>query len=106
MPDSPKSPLRKRKVSGWRQMGNRPATPTPPCAACTEQPKGEAGHSALAFYVNGPYPGQQIFKCAHCDLRWIRHYGNATEKFAWTLFQDARRARTAGDAPPPVKAAV
>ena len=62
------------------------ASTTTLCAACTAGPTGEAGHSALAFYVEGPYPGHHIFKCSQCDERWIRHYGSTAERFAWTRY--------------------
>jgi transposase-like protein len=62
-----------------------------PCTACASHPKGETGHAALAFYVEGPFPGRQIFKCAHCDARWVRAYGSTTERYAWSLYKDERR---------------
>jgi hypothetical protein len=59
---------------------------TKPCAKCSEGPKGEAGHDALKFYVEGPFPAQHIFKCDECGERWIRHYGSTAERFAWTRY--------------------
>ena len=67
---------------------------TTTCVNCTDSPKGEAGHGALAFYVEGPYPGHRIFKCNGCDERWIRHYGNTTERFAWTRYGSVFDTRT------------
>ena len=55
------------------------------CARCLEGPSGTQGHSRLAFYVTGPYPGHSIFKCEECGDRWIRHYGGS-EAFAWTRY--------------------
>ena len=54
------------------------------CARCAEGPLGETGHAALALYVAGPYPGHHIFKCADCNERWIRHYGDEQSRHAWT----------------------
>jgi hypothetical protein len=68
---------------------------TPLCPSCGEGPKGERGHDALAFYVDGPYPGQQIFRCNKCDGRWIRHYGSTAERFAWTRFSEEYRTHVA-----------
>ena len=59
---------------------------TPLCPACCQGPSGEAGHDALAYHVEGPYPGHHIFRCAICDERWIRHYGSTAERFAWTRY--------------------
>lgn len=73
-------------------------TSTPLCASCLEGPKGEHGHQSLAFYVGGPMPGHNIFKCSKCDGRWIRHYGSVDEKFAWTRYNEELRTRT-GAAP-------
>jgi hypothetical protein len=73
------------------------------CATCSAGPKGEAGHGALAFYVAGPYPGQQIFKCSACDGRWIRHYGSDVEPFAWTRYSDDFRTHGAQARGPKVK---
>lgn len=56
------------------------------CASCNAGPSGEAGHNALAYYVEGPYPGHHIFQCTQCNDRWIRHYGSTTERFAWTRY--------------------
>ena len=56
------------------------------CTSCTDGPKGEAGHGALGFYVEGPWPGHHIFKCSGCGERWIRHYGSTDERFAWTRY--------------------
>lgn len=68
---------------------------TPPlCQSCTEGPKGEAGHPMLVFYVGGPYPGHNIFRCALCDERWIRHYGSSAEPFAWTRYVRETRIPT------------
>ena len=67
---------------------------TTPCAGCATGPSGEAGHSALAFYVEGPYPGHHIFKCTRCDERWIRHYGSTAERFAWTRYSQQFTTRT------------
>lgn len=55
------------------------------CERCEAGAKGEQGHDALDFYVSGPYPGQNIFKCLTCDERWIRHYGGAS-RFGWTRY--------------------
>ena len=57
-----------------------------PCPSCSAGPKGEGGHAALAYYVEGPYPGHHIFHCTTCSERWIRHYGSETERFAWTRY--------------------
>ena len=56
------------------------------CQSCTEGPSGEAGHAALTYYVEGPYPGHHIFHCTACSERWIRHYGSTIERFAWTRY--------------------
>lgn len=64
------------------------------CTRCTEGPTGESGHAALAFYVEGPYPGRHIFKCAVCAERWIRHYGSPDERFAWTRYSQQFVTRT------------
>lgn len=64
------------------------------CVSCGEGPAGEAGHAALAFYVEGPYPGRQIFKCGQCGERWIRHYGSPADRFAWTRYSEIFRMRT------------
>jgi len=64
------------------------------CKGCTEGPKGEGGHDALAFYVEGPYPGHHIFKCGQCDERWIRHYGSAEQRFAWSRYSEQFSTRT------------
>ena len=56
------------------------------CQKCSEGPSGETGHAALAYYVEGPYPGHQIFNCLQCNERWIRHYGSTVERFAWTRY--------------------
>jgi len=56
------------------------------CPSCNEGPSGQAGHGALGYYVEGPYPGHHIFQCSHCNERWIRHYGSETERFAWTRY--------------------
>jgi hypothetical protein len=56
------------------------------CLSCTEGPAGEAGHAGLEFYIEGPFPGHHIFKCATCDERWIRHYGSPTGRRAWTRY--------------------
>ncbi len=55
------------------------------CAACVQGAQGETGHAGLEFYVTGPYPGQQIYKCKACDERWIRHHGGS-ERFGWTRY--------------------
>lgn len=68
---------------------------TPPCESCSNGPTGEAGHEALAFYVEGPYPGHHIFKCGQCGERWIRHYGSPAERFAWTRYSEQFAVRTA-----------
>jgi hypothetical protein len=62
----------------------------PQCQPCAQSPSGETGHAGLSHYVGGPYPGQNIFKCAECDDRWIRHYGGPEERFAWTRFVHTR----------------
>ena len=76
------------------------------CASCTEGPAGEAGHGSLAFYVGGPFPGHNIYKCTRCDERWIRHYGSTVQPFAWTRY--AKELRTyvlmSGRAPTRLKA--
>lgn len=56
------------------------------CQRCTTGAAGEHGHEALDFYVGGPYPGQNIFKCMDCNDRWIRHYSETT-RFGWTRFE-------------------
>jgi len=61
------------------------------CSSCTEAPQGEAGHGELSFYIEGPFPGHRIFRCASCDARWIRHYGSEAVRFAWTQFSDDLR---------------
>lgn len=55
------------------------------CPRCVEGARGTEGHSSLAYYVTGPYPGHNIFKCRDCGERWIRHYGG-TNIFAWTRY--------------------
>lgn len=72
-----------------------------PCAACVQAPGGQHGHSELDFYVEGPFPGQQIYKCAICSDRWIRHYGGEVGAFAWTRF--AERFPSAIRRPMPVR---
>ena len=73
------------------------------CLPCSQSPKGETGHSNLRFYVGGPYPGHQIFKCELCGERWIRHYGDLEERHAWTRFTQqfgaTRRVPAAGFRP-------
>jgi hypothetical protein len=64
------------------------------CTPCTQSPKGEQGHPHLQFYVSGPYPGHQIYKCGLCGGRWIRHYGDESERHAWTRFTVAARHAT------------
>ena len=64
------------------------------CTSCTDAPRGEAGHTALTHYVEGPYPGHHIFKCRDCGERWIRHYGSPDERFAWTRFSEVVSVRT------------
>ena len=56
------------------------------CMQCLEGATGETGHAALVFYVMGPYPGHNIFKCAQCDERWIRHPG-ADARYGWTRYR-------------------
>lgn len=60
---------------------------TPACTHCTAELSGEEGHRALAFYVDGPYPGQRIFRCVACDERWIRHCG-PEGGIAWTRYSE------------------
>ena len=64
------------------------------CASCIAGPTGEAGHGALALYVEGPYPGHHIFKCGQCNERWIRHYGSTEQRFAWTRYSQQFTVRT------------
>jgi len=56
------------------------------CPSCNAGPSGESGHAALAYSVEGPYPGHHIFVCKACTERWIRHYGSPAERFAWTRY--------------------
>ena len=58
------------------------------CLPCSTSPQGEAGHPHLRFYVGGPYPGHQIFKCDLCGERWIHHYGSHEQPHAWTRFAE------------------
>ena len=74
------------------------------CISCTEGPTGEAGHGSLAYYVEGPYPGHHIFKCNQCGERWIRHYGDPEQKFAWTRYGAMFNVRT--PQPDPARAKV
>ena len=60
---------------------------TKTCTHCNAGPSGEEGHRALSFYVEGPYPGQRIFRCIACDERWIRHCGPEGGT-AWTRYSD------------------
>ena len=55
------------------------------CPRCLAGANGSQGHERLAFYVSGPYPGHNIFKCDDCGDRWIRHYAGSQE-FAWTRY--------------------
>lgn len=55
------------------------------CERCKGGATGDTGHDALVFYVEGPYPGHQIYKCSECGERWIRHYGGM-ERFGWTRY--------------------
>ena len=57
------------------------------CLHCHTEPTGDEGHRALAFYVDGPYPGQRIFRCVACDERWIRHCGPEGGT-AWTRYSE------------------
>ncbi|HYC36306.1 MAG TPA: hypothetical protein VEC19_07775 [Usitatibacter sp.] len=76
------------------------------CKMCAEGPVSDDGHAALAFYVQGPYPGHHIFKCGACDERWIRHYGSTTERFGWTRYnrQFVTGPRNFNNAPRPAAA--
>jgi hypothetical protein len=74
---------------------------TPSCNSCTQGPKGEGGHDALTFQVEGPVPGHHIFRCTVCDERWIRHYGSPTERFMWTRYSDVLERRLPRADPPP-----
>jgi len=56
------------------------------CDKCSDGAAGETGHPDLAFYVGGPYPGHNIFRCRSCDERWIRHYAETLPPFAWTRY--------------------
>jgi len=56
------------------------------CVSCIEGPSDEGGHIALAFQVEGPFPGHHIFRCDECGERWIRHYGSPAVRFAWTRY--------------------
>lgn len=58
------------------------------CTQCLQGATGEGGHAGLVFYVAGPYPGHNIFKCSQCGDRWIRHYGGDTERFGWTRYAE------------------
>ncbi len=69
---------------------NPQASAATQCSPCTESPSGESGHAGLSHYVGGPFPGQNIYKCATCNDRWIRHYGGPEERFAWTRFVQER----------------
>lgn len=55
------------------------------CDKCSLGAQGEAGHDALAFHLDGPYPGHRIFRCGECDERWIRHHGGEV-RFGWTRY--------------------
>ena len=55
------------------------------CEQCLQGASGETGHSGLSFYVSGPYPGHNIYKCGACNERWIRHLGT-TERYGWTRY--------------------
>ena len=55
------------------------------CEKCSQGAQGEDGHSGLAFYVEGPYPGHRIFRCGDCDERWIRHF-SGEEGRGWTRY--------------------
>lgn len=72
-------------------MSSLRATPPPPlapCDRCLDRPHGEAGHADLRYHLSGPYPGHHIFVCAACGDRWIRHYGNVSERNAWTRYAE------------------
>jgi len=71
------------------------------CTACSSEPSGEAGHEALAFYVEGPFPGRHIFKCRECSERWIRSYGSPDVRFAWSRYSDQYETRTPRADPQP-----
>ena len=60
---------------------------TKTCTPCQPGPSGDEGHAALGFYVEGPYPGQRIFRCEACDERWIRH-GGPEGGTAWTRYSE------------------
>lgn len=55
------------------------------CEKCLAGATGEEGHADLKFYVSGPYPGHNIYKCEACNERWIRHLGT-TERYGWTRY--------------------
>ena len=55
------------------------------CPRCIAGASGVNGHESLAFYVTGPYPGHNIYKCNDCGDRWIRHYGDSTP-YGWTRY--------------------
>jgi hypothetical protein len=58
---------------------------TTPCPHCNSNVSGDEGHKALSFYVDGPFPGQRIFRCIACDERWIKHCGPEGGT-AWTRY--------------------
>lgn len=55
------------------------------CEKCSRGAQGETGHDALAYHLDGPYPGHRIFRCGECDERWIRHHGGEV-RFGWTRY--------------------
>lgn len=58
------------------------------CSDCQGGATGAEGHVLLVHHVGGPFPGQNIYKCAACDDRWIRHYGGSEGTFGWTRYAD------------------
>ena len=45
------------------------------CVSCTQGPSDEGGHIALAFQVEGPFPGHHIFRCDECGRVFVQQGG-------------------------------